>query len=60
MAQDEAKSTGPDLTQGMPLMQIPFSGIVGHVGDEQVLMAAVGTVGGALTTRARLRGLGSL
>ena len=43
MTQDEAKSTGPDLTQGIPLLQIPFSGIVGHVGDEQVLLVRTGT-----------------
>ena len=43
MAQDEAKPTGPDLTQGMPLTQIPFSEIVGHVGEEQVLLVRTGT-----------------
>ncbi len=43
MAQDETKRTGPDLTQGMPLMQIPFSEIVGHVGDEQVLLVRTRT-----------------
>ncbi len=43
MAQDQTKPSGPDLTQGLALMEIPFSGIVGHVGDEEVLLVRTST-----------------
>src|SRR6266545_7946892 len=43
MAQDQTKPSGTDLTQGLALMEIPFSGIVGHVGDEEVLLVRTST-----------------
>ncbi len=43
MADDEAGPSGPDLTQGILLAQLPDGGmLVGHVGDEQVLVARRG------------------
>jgi nitrite reductase/ring-hydroxylating ferredoxin subunit/thioredoxin reductase len=44
MAQDQAKPSGPDLTQGIALAELPDGGkLLGHVGDEQVLLARRGT-----------------
>ena len=43
MDQGEAKPTGPDLTLGTPIDQIPDGKmIVGHVGDEEVLLVRRG------------------
>lgn len=43
MSAEESKPKGPDLTQGLPLADIPDSGmVVGHVGDEQVLVVRRG------------------
>jgi nitrite reductase/ring-hydroxylating ferredoxin subunit len=43
MAQDETKPTGPDLSQGIPLDQLPDGKIlVGHVGGEDVLLVRRG------------------
>ncbi len=43
MADDEAGPAGPDLTLGILLTQLPDGGmLVGHVGDEQVLVARRG------------------
>ena len=39
MVQEEIKLAGPDLTQGITLDELPDSGmLVGHVGDEQILL----------------------
>jgi apoptosis-inducing factor 3 len=43
MAQDEAKPTGPDLSQGIPLDQLADGKmLVGHVGAEDVLLVRRG------------------
>src|SRR6202048_3179365 len=43
MAQDEAKPTGPDLSQGIPLDQLADGKmLVGHVGGEDVLLVRRG------------------
>jgi len=39
MPKDEAKLTGPDLSQGVPLADLPVGGkLVGHVGKDEVLL----------------------
>ena len=44
MAEDETKPSGPDLTQGIALAELVDGGkLVGHVGDEQVLLVRRGT-----------------
>ena len=44
MAQVSAKPSGPDLSQGIPLAELAGDGkLVGHVGDEQVLLVRSGT-----------------
>ena len=44
MAQDHRKRTGPDLAQGIELAELVDGGkLVGHVGDEQVLLVRRGT-----------------
>ncbi|RWE37313.1 MAG: pyridine nucleotide-disulfide oxidoreductase [Mesorhizobium sp.] len=44
MAQDHSKSNGPDLTQGIAQSELPDGGkLVGHCGDEQVLLVRSGT-----------------
>ena len=44
MAQDQTESSGPDLTQGIPLRELAGVGKqVGHVGDEEVLLVCRGT-----------------
>jgi len=44
MAQDQAKLNGPNLTQGIALRQLADGGkLVGHAGDEQVLLVRHGT-----------------
>ncbi len=43
MAEDQAGPPGPDLTQGIPLADLPDGGkVVGHVGDEPLLLARRG------------------
>jgi hypothetical protein len=43
MAQEEAKPTGPDLSQGIPLVQLADGKmLVGHVGGEEVLLVRRG------------------
>jgi NADPH-dependent 2,4-dienoyl-CoA reductase/sulfur reductase-like enzyme/nitrite reductase/ring-hydroxylating ferredoxin subunit len=43
VAQDQAKLAGPDLTQGIFLSELADGGkLVGHVGDEQVLLVRRG------------------
>ena len=43
MAEPEAKPEGPDLTQGVSLAELADGGmLMGHAGDEQVLLARVG------------------
>ena len=43
MAQDHAKPSGPDLTQGIASTELVDGGkLVGHVGDEEVLLARRG------------------
>jgi NADPH-dependent 2,4-dienoyl-CoA reductase/sulfur reductase-like enzyme/nitrite reductase/ring-hydroxylating ferredoxin subunit len=40
---EQAKPTGPDLTQGVPVGDVPDGGMIaGHVGDEAVLLARRG------------------
>ena len=44
MAKDEAKLSGPDLTKGIELDELAYGGkLVGHAGDEQVLLVRRGT-----------------
>ncbi|WP_136617827.1 MULTISPECIES: FAD-dependent oxidoreductase [Mesorhizobium] len=44
MAQDQGKPTGPDLLQGIALADLPDGGkLVGHCGDDQVLIVRRGT-----------------
>jgi nitrite reductase/ring-hydroxylating ferredoxin subunit len=44
MAQDQAKPSGPNLVEGVPLSQLADGGkLVGHAGDEQVLLVRRGT-----------------
>src|SRR5262245_55081061 len=43
MSAEQSKPTGPDLTQGMALHDIPDGGMrAGHVGEEAVLLARRG------------------
>jgi NADPH-dependent 2,4-dienoyl-CoA reductase/sulfur reductase-like enzyme/nitrite reductase/ring-hydroxylating ferredoxin subunit len=43
MAQDQAAPSGPDLTQGIALAELADGGkLVGHVGDEEVLLVRRG------------------
>ena len=43
MVQEETKPTGPDLTQGIALDELPDGGmLVGHAGDEQILLVRRG------------------
>jgi len=43
MVQEETKLTGPDLTQGIALDELPDGGVlVGHAGDEQILLVRRG------------------
>ena len=43
MAQDQGKVTGPDLTKGVAPAELPDGGkLLGHVGDEQVLLVRRG------------------
>jgi apoptosis-inducing factor 3 len=44
MTQQETEAGGPDLTQGIPLSSLADGGkLVGHVGNEEVLLARRGT-----------------
>ena len=44
MADDQAKPSGPDLTQGVALAELADGAMLaGHVGEEQVLLARAGT-----------------
>jgi apoptosis-inducing factor 3 len=44
MAQDQVKLSGPDLTQGIALGELADGGkLLGHAGDEQVLLVRRGT-----------------
>src|SRR5665213_2482128 len=44
MAQEQAVMTGPDLTQGIALAELTDGGmLVGHAGNEQVLLVRRGT-----------------
>jgi NADPH-dependent 2,4-dienoyl-CoA reductase/sulfur reductase-like enzyme/nitrite reductase/ring-hydroxylating ferredoxin subunit len=44
MAQDQATVSGPDLAQGVALAELADGGkLIGHVGDEQVLLVRRGT-----------------
>src|ERR1017187_7261936 len=44
MTQDQAKLSGPDLTQGIALGELADGGkLIGHAGDEQVLLVRRGT-----------------
>ena len=44
MAENQAVPPGPDLTQGIPLSELPDGGkLVGRVGEEHVLLVRKGT-----------------
>ena len=43
MAQEQATPTGPDLTQGIALSDLVDGRLVGHVGDEEVLLVQAGS-----------------
>ena len=43
MAQDEAAPPGPDLSQGIPLSQLSDGKLLGHVGEQPVLLVRSGT-----------------
>jgi NADPH-dependent 2,4-dienoyl-CoA reductase/sulfur reductase-like enzyme/nitrite reductase/ring-hydroxylating ferredoxin subunit len=43
MAQDQAPPAGPDLTQGVALSALVDGRLLGHVGDEAVLVVRAGT-----------------
>jgi NADPH-dependent 2,4-dienoyl-CoA reductase/sulfur reductase-like enzyme/nitrite reductase/ring-hydroxylating ferredoxin subunit len=43
MAQDQAPPSGPDLTQGVAFTDFVDGKLVGHVGDEEVLLVHSGT-----------------
>ncbi len=44
MTQDQAKVSGPDLTQGIALAELADGGkLVGHAGDERILLVRRGT-----------------
>jgi apoptosis-inducing factor 3 len=44
MAQDQAETRGPDLTQGIALAELADGGkLVGHVGEEEILLVRRGT-----------------
>ena len=43
MAQEQATPTGPDLTQGIGLSDLVDGRLVGHVGDEEVLLVQAGS-----------------
>ena len=59
MAEQDAKPSGPDLSQGVAFTDLADGGmLVGHVGDEQVLLArrgdevfAVGATAATITVR---------
>ena len=38
MTQEQAPAAGPDLTQGIALTELAGGKLVGHVGDEEVLL----------------------
>src|SRR5712671_97727 len=43
MAEDQPQATGPDLTQGIALAELPDGGkLVGHVGNEEILLVRRG------------------
>jgi NADPH-dependent 2,4-dienoyl-CoA reductase/sulfur reductase-like enzyme/nitrite reductase/ring-hydroxylating ferredoxin subunit len=42
MAQDQAAPSGPDLTQGVPVANLADGKLVGHVGDQEVLLVQRG------------------
>jgi apoptosis-inducing factor 3 len=43
MADEQATPTGPDLTQGVALSDLVDGRLVGHVGDDEVLLVQVGS-----------------
>src|SRR3954453_23049714 len=43
MAQDKAAPTGPDLTRGVAPADLVDGKLLGHVGDEDVLLVATGS-----------------
>jgi NADPH-dependent 2,4-dienoyl-CoA reductase/sulfur reductase-like enzyme/nitrite reductase/ring-hydroxylating ferredoxin subunit len=43
MAQEKAPPSGPDLTQGVDLSDLVDGRLVGHVGDEEVLLVQTGS-----------------
>ena len=42
MAQEQAPPSGPDLTQGVAFAELADGKLVGHVGDEEVLLVHSG------------------
>jgi len=43
MAEEQAQPTGPDLTQGIPLDDFTGETLLGHVGDESVVLVRAGS-----------------
>ena len=43
MAQEQAPPSGPDLTRGVPLSELAEGKLVGHVGDDEVLLVRSGS-----------------
>jgi NADPH-dependent 2,4-dienoyl-CoA reductase/sulfur reductase-like enzyme/nitrite reductase/ring-hydroxylating ferredoxin subunit len=43
MAEEQAQPTGPDLTQGVPLADFTGETLLGHVGDDSVLLVRSGS-----------------
>ncbi len=52
MTQDQAKPSGPDLEQGVTLAELAGGGkLVGHVGDEEILLVRRGMQSRTLARR---------
>src|ERR1044071_5014658 len=43
MAEEQAQPTGPDLTQGVPLHDFTSETLLGHVGDESIVLVRSGS-----------------
>src|SRR3569833_2078945 len=43
MAEEQAQPTGPDLTQGVPLHDFTGDTLLGHVGDESIVLVRSGS-----------------
>ena len=43
MAEQQAPPAGPDLTQGIALAELSGKTLVGHVGDDEILLVVTGS-----------------